>query len=212
VLSYRPVRLPLTTCTSPLIITRIVNTHFGRWSRLVDVYSTQFGDDMPIGNDSCAMFAINLFEYTTCNDFTTMYDENMVWLRQHWFSHRLWCWSFRRPQMWSENYAFIWLQLPCDSGFGAICVEIRRSRACQEQIQRTQISIRSLAYCLFQAPCQRWLPRRCVWRVTTYGPCVLPKNSTTVQHNITPLKACLHSYMYLLSYVNWMDKKHALRV
>ncbi len=38
--SYRPVRLPLTTCTSPPTITRIVNTHFGRWSRLVDVYST----------------------------------------------------------------------------------------------------------------------------------------------------------------------------
>ncbi len=38
--SYRPVRLPLTTCTSPLTITRIVNTHFGRWSRLVDVYSS----------------------------------------------------------------------------------------------------------------------------------------------------------------------------
>jgi len=38
--SYRPVRLPLTTCTSPLTSTRIVNTHFGRWSRRVDVYST----------------------------------------------------------------------------------------------------------------------------------------------------------------------------
>ena len=92
-------------------------------------------------------------------------------------------------------------------GFGtAICVEIRRSRACQEQIQRTQISIRSLAYWLFQAPCQRWLPRRCVWRVTTYGPYVLPKHSATVQHSLAPLKACLHSYMYLLPCVNWMDK------
>jgi len=132
----------------------------------------------------------------------------MLWLlSQHWFSHLLWCWPFRRSQMRSEQYAFIWLQLPCDSGLGsAICVEIRRSRACQEQIQRTQISIRSLAYWLFQAPCQHCLPRRCVWRVTTYGPYVLPKHSATVQHSLAPLKACLHSYMYLLPCVNWMDK------
>jgi hypothetical protein len=130
----------------------------------------------------------------------------MVWLRQHWFSHHLRCWSFRRPQMWSEYYVFIWLQLPCDSGLGAICVEIRRSRACQEQIQLTQISIRSLAYWLFQAPCQHCLPHRCVWRVTTYEPYVMPKHSATVQHSLAPLKACLHSYMYLLPCVNWMDK------
>jgi hypothetical protein len=141
-----------------------------------------------------------------------MYDENMVWLRQHWFSHRLWCWPFRRPQMWSQQNAFIWLQLPCDSGLGAICVEIRWSRACQEQIQYTQISNRSLAYWFFQAPYQRWLPHRYVWRVTTYGPYVLPNHSTTVQHSLAPLKACLHSYMYLLPCVNWMDKKRALRV
>ncbi len=130
----------------------------------------------------------------------------MVWLRQHWFSHRLRCWPFRRPQMWSDHYVFIWLQLPCDSGLGTICVEIRRSRACQEQIQLTQISIRSLAYWLFQTPCQRCLPRRCLWRVTTYEPCVLPKHSATVQDSLAPLKACLHSYMYLLPCVNWMDK------
>jgi len=80
------------------------------------------------------------------------------------------------------------------------------SRVCQKQIQLTQISIRSFAYWLFQASCQRCLPRRCVWRETTYGPYVLPKHSATVQHSLAPLKACLHSYMYLLPCVNWMDK------
>jgi hypothetical protein len=132
----------------------------------------------------------------------------MLWLSQHWFSHLLWCCPFRRPQMRSEHYAFIWLQLSCDSGLGSvICVEIRRSRAWQEQIQCTQISIRSLAYCLFQTPsCQHCLPRRCVWRETTYEPYVSSKHSATVQKSLAPLKACLHSYMYLLSCVNWMDK------
>ncbi len=131
----------------------------------------------------------------------------MLWLSQHWFSHLLRCWPFRRPQMRSEHYAFIWLQLTCDSGLGsAICVEIRRSRACQEQIQRTQISIRSLAYWLFQAPCQHYLPRRCVWRETTYEPYVPSNHSATNQNSLAPLKACLHSYMYLLPCVNWMDK------
>jgi hypothetical protein len=102
-----------------------------------------------------------------------------------------------------EHYTFIGLQLSCDSGLSsAICVEIRRFRACQEQIQHTQIRIRSLAYWLFQAPCQHCLPRRCVWRETTYGPYVLPKYSATVQHNLPPLKPCLHSYMYLLPCVN----------
>jgi hypothetical protein len=36
--SYRPVRLTLTTCTSPLTITRIVNTHF---------YHYQYVDHIP---------------------------------------------------------------------------------------------------------------------------------------------------------------------
>ncbi len=136
-----------------------------------------------------------------------MYIENMLWLSQHWFSHLLRCWPYRRPQMWSEYYAFIWLQFPCDSGLGrAICVEIRRSRVCQEQIQHTQISIRSLAYWLFQAPCQRCLSLRWVWRETTYEPYVSSKHSATVQNSLAPLKACLHSYMYLLPFVNWMDK------
>jgi hypothetical protein len=36
--SYRPARLPLTTCTSPLTITRIVNTHF---------YHYQYVDHIP---------------------------------------------------------------------------------------------------------------------------------------------------------------------
>jgi hypothetical protein len=36
--SYRPVRLPQTTCTSPLTITRIVNTHF---------YHYQYVDHIP---------------------------------------------------------------------------------------------------------------------------------------------------------------------
>ncbi len=132
----------------------------------------------------------------------------MLWLLiQHWFSHLLQCWSIRRPQMWSDQYAFIWLQLSCDSGLGsAICVEIRKSRACQEQIQHTQIGIRSLTYWLFQTPCQHCLPHRCVWRETTYGTYVLPKHSATVQNSLVPLKACLYSYMYFLSCVNWMDK------
>jgi hypothetical protein len=112
-------------------------------------------------------------------------------LSQHW-SYLQQCWAFHRPQMRSEQYAFIWLQLLCDSGLGStICVEIRRSRACQEQVQRTQISIRSSAYWLFQAPCQRCLPRRCVWRETTYGTYVPPKHSATVQNSLAPLKACL---------------------
>jgi hypothetical protein len=138
-----------------------------------------------------------------------MYDENMLWLSQHWFPHLRWCWPFRRPQMRSEHYTFIWLQLPCDSGLGSVmCVEIRRSPACQEQIHCTQISIRSLAYWLFQAPCQCCLSHRCVWRETTYGTYVQSKHSATVQNSLAPLKACLHSCMYLLPCVNWWTKTH----
>ena len=95
--------------------------------------------------------------------------------------------------------------------FVSVQVGIWRSRTCQKQIQHTQISIRSFAYCLFQTPCQHCLSRRCVWRETTYDqhnnwPCVLSNHSTTVQNNLDPLKACLYSCMYLLSCINWMDK------
>ena len=86
------------------------------------------------------------------------------------------------------------------------------SRVCQKQIQLTQISIRSFAYWLFQASCQRCLPRRCVWRVTTYDqwPYVLHKHSVTVQHilvsDLAPLKACLTSIHVFAPCVNWTDK------
>jgi hypothetical protein len=90
--------------------------------------------------------------------------------------------------------------------FVSVQVGIWRSRAYQKQIQHTQISNLSFAYWLFQTPCQHCLTHRCVWRVTTYGPYVLSKNSATVQNSLAPLKVCLHSCMYLLSCVNWMDQ------
>ncbi len=98
---------------------------------------------------------------------------------------------FRRSQMRSEQYAFIWLQLPCDSGLGsAICVQIRRSCACQEQIQHG-ISARSWTCRHSEACRQRCLSNRCI-----------PGGIKYDQPNAWP-------YMrskYLLSCVNWMDE------
>jgi hypothetical protein len=106
-------------------------------------------------NDRCSMLAINLAQMHGV-------------LSQHWSSHLLWCWPFRRSQMRSEHYAFIWLQLPCNSGLGtAICIEIRRSRACQEQIQHG-ISIRSWTCRHSEACRQRCLPNRCIPGGITY--------------------------------------------
>jgi hypothetical protein len=127
---------------------------------------------------------------------------------QHWSSHLLRCWPFRRPQMRSEQYAFIWLQLPCDSGLGsAICVEIRRSRACQEQIQHG-ISIRSWTCRHSKACCQRCLPSRCIPRVITYDqPNTWPY--MRAKHRLPSKVASFHSEhicIHLLSCVNWMDE------
>jgi hypothetical protein len=120
----------LSTCTSPRTITGIVNTHFGRWSRLVDVYSThrwsngkidthsaRDGGIAPVNVllnigvvirrwyanwkwllcDVCYKSCSNIrhatilplnhqrfYRWTTC--CAAMYDENMLWLNQQWFS------------------------------------------------------------------------------------------------------------------------------
>ncbi len=106
-------------------------------------------------NDRCSMLSINLARIH-------------VLLNKHWSSHLLRCWPFRRPQMWSEQYVFIWLQLPCDSGLGsAICVEIRRSRAYQEQMQHG-ISIHSWTWWHSKTFRQRCLTSHCITGGITY--------------------------------------------
>ncbi len=144
-----PSVLLLTTCTSPLTITRIVNTHFGRWSRLVDAYSTHrwHANLKWLLCDVCYKSCSNI----RCVKSALVFSSSVVL-------------SFSFLTAVAIRFGN-WLQLPCDSGFGTeICVEIRRSRACQEQIQHG-ISIRSWTCRHSEVCCQCCLPRR-------YIPCM----------------------------------------
>ncbi len=190
--SYRPVRLPLTTCTSLLTITRRVNTHFGRWSRLVDVYSTHRWSNEEIDTHFTRDGGIASVDVLfNTGDVIRWWHANWKWLL---------C------DVCYKSYSNIGR---VKSGT-AICVEIRRSRACQEQIQHG-ISIRSWTCRHSEVSCQRCLPRHCIPGVFTYDqPNVwsyikskhwLPSRVASV-----PFRAYLHPWMYLLSCVNWMDE------